>query len=296
MLEAMRAGVNECVAEPLQRRPSSTPRSSASLGHAQPVAAGQVFAFVGAKGGVGTTTVAVNVATALARRRRRADAADRPAPGVRRRGGVPRRRAAVLGASTRSRTSTGSTRRSSRAWSCRRKAGVAPAGVVRRAGATGTSMRRACAALLEFAAAPLPLHRPRRAALRRRRARRARAGVATIVVVANQELATVRNASRIAATLRQRYGNDRVTVVSAASTRRPRSAATTSSGSSARRSSTSFPSDYRLALQALNKGRPLALDNHNKLAASVPRARARSRRRRAGDGRPRRNRAGCSAG
>ena len=28
-----------------------------------------------------------------------------------------------------------------------------------------------------------------------------------------------------------------------------------------------LPSDYRLALQALNKGRPLALDNHNKLAA-----------------------------
>jgi Flp pilus assembly CpaE family ATPase len=29
-----------------------------------------------------------------------------------------------------------------------------------------------------------------------------------------------------------------------------------------------FPSDYRLALQALNKGRPLSLDNHNRLAGS----------------------------
>jgi Flp pilus assembly CpaE family ATPase len=28
-----------------------------------------------------------------------------------------------------------------------------------------------------------------------------------------------------------------------------------------------LPSDYRLALQALNRGRPLALDNHNALAA-----------------------------
>jgi Flp pilus assembly CpaE family ATPase len=28
------------------------------------------------------------------------------------------------------------------------------------------------------------------------------------------------------------------------------------------------PSDYRTAMRALNKGRPLALDNHNKLAAS----------------------------
>ena len=30
-----------------------------------------------------------------------------------------------------------------------------------------------------------------------------------------------------------------------------------------------FPSDYRLALGALNVGRPLVLDNHNKLAASL---------------------------
>jgi Flp pilus assembly CpaE family ATPase len=28
------------------------------------------------------------------------------------------------------------------------------------------------------------------------------------------------------------------------------------------------PSDYRRALEAMNKGRPLALDNHNDLAAS----------------------------
>ena len=29
-----------------------------------------------------------------------------------------------------------------------------------------------------------------------------------------------------------------------------------------------FPSDYRRALLAMNKGRPLALDNHNELSAS----------------------------
>ena len=32
-----------------------------------------------------------------------------------------------------------------------------------------------------------------------------------------------------------------------------------------------FPSDYRAALQALNKGRPLALTNHNELSASFKR-------------------------
>ena len=30
-----------------------------------------------------------------------------------------------------------------------------------------------------------------------------------------------------------------------------------------------FPSNYRVALEALNAGRPLVLDNHNKLAASL---------------------------
>src|SRR5512139_2692663 len=56
MLEAMRAGVNEFIAEPLT--------SAALLGAVQRVvtreqqaAEGHVFAFVGAKGGVGTTTV-----------------------------------------------------------------------------------------------------------------------------------------------------------------------------------------------------------------------------------------------
>jgi Flp pilus assembly CpaE family ATPase len=29
-----------------------------------------------------------------------------------------------------------------------------------------------------------------------------------------------------------------------------------------------FPSDYRRALNAMNQGRPLALDNHNELSAS----------------------------
>jgi pilus assembly protein CpaE len=64
MLEAMRAGVNECLAEPLERtqflaiiRRVMEKREAAQLG--------AVFAFLGAKGGVGSTTLAVNVATAV---------------------------------------------------------------------------------------------------------------------------------------------------------------------------------------------------------------------------------------
>jgi pilus assembly protein CpaE len=64
MLEAMRSGINECIAEPI---------TVASLGDAlarvlavRGGQAGDVFAFVGAKGGVGATTLAANVATVLA--------------------------------------------------------------------------------------------------------------------------------------------------------------------------------------------------------------------------------------
>ncbi len=65
MLEAMRAGVTELVTAPL-----AAPEVHAALARmtspTAPTAAGQVFALLGAKGGVGTTTIAVNVATSLA--------------------------------------------------------------------------------------------------------------------------------------------------------------------------------------------------------------------------------------
>jgi len=89
-----------------------------------------------------------------------------------------------------------------------------------------------------------------------------------IVVVANQELATVRNASRIAAALRQRYGNDRVTVMVNRVDAHAEIGRDDVEKVVGTRVVHSVPSDYRTALRALNKGRPLALDNHNKLAAS----------------------------
>ena len=83
----------------------------------------------------------------------------------------------------------------------------------------------------------------------------------------------MRNASRMAAALRQRYGNGPVTVVvnrvdshAEIGQRRRREA------SSARRSRTRSRATTGGALQALNKGRPLALDNHNKLSRVVHRA------------------------
>src|SRR5690606_10158678 len=65
MLEAMRAGVNEWVADPVTAAELNAAIERVTA--ARPASVhGQIFAFVGAKGGVGTTTIAVNVATALA--------------------------------------------------------------------------------------------------------------------------------------------------------------------------------------------------------------------------------------
>jgi pilus assembly protein CpaE len=66
MLDAMRAGVTECVAEPLTGK-AIEEAVRRVLTNAVPEQTGQMFAFVGAKGGVGTTTVAVNTAAAIAR-------------------------------------------------------------------------------------------------------------------------------------------------------------------------------------------------------------------------------------
>jgi len=68
LLEAMRSGVNEFVSEPLipADLESALTRVVAQRPASQPTVVGEAFAFVGAKGGVGATTVAVNVATALA--------------------------------------------------------------------------------------------------------------------------------------------------------------------------------------------------------------------------------------
>ena len=117
LLEAMRAGATEFLQEPITAAalvagdlpPRRAPRQRAA-------GSGEVFAFVGAKGGVGTTTAAVNVATALAKLRAVADAARGPAPGARRRGAPVRRRAALLDRRCAGEHRTASTRRSSAGW------------------------------------------------------------------------------------------------------------------------------------------------------------------------------------
>jgi Flp pilus assembly CpaE family ATPase len=160
MLDAMRVGVTECVAEPLSAN-ALDEAVRRVLTNVVPQPTGQVFAFIGAKGGVGTSTLAVNTA-------------------------------AVIGRD------------------------------------------------LEHSVLLIDLH-------------------------TSQEIAALRNAARIADTLRQRYGPARVKVVV---NRFHRDAVIAQEdverviGTDVKR----LPSDYKVALDALNVGRPVVLDMESRLA------------------------------
>ena len=264
MLEAMRAGVNEFVTAPVTvaELQAAIKRLMGSLA---PSARGDVFAFIGAKGGVGATTVAVNTASALAKvspgstllidlnvacgdaavflgseprfsvmdaieNVQRLDSAYFSGLVVRSKGGLD-----LLGAGARPVTRI-----------------VDPARI---------------RALLDFASLSyqytvLDVPRSDSAALDSLE-------VATrIVLVVNQELATVRNASRTAATLKQRYGQARVSMVLARTDRRAEIGLDDVERTVGLEISHTIPSDYRLALQAMNKGRPIVLDGGSELSAA----------------------------
>src|SRR4030095_5746616 len=87
-----------------------------------------------------------------------------------------------------------------------------------------------------------------------------------IVLVVNQELATVRTAARMAATLRQRYGQSRLQAVLTRTDRRAEIGHEDVERTIGMEIAHTFPSDYRLALQAMNKGRPLVLDAQHELS------------------------------
>ena len=93
--------------------------------------------------------------------------------------------------------------------------------------------------------------------------------VTNLVVVANQELATVRNAGRMAAALRSRYPEPRWRRSSIARDVRAEIGQQDVEKAVGGTITHQFPSDYRRALTAMHKGRPLALDNHNQLSASL---------------------------
>jgi len=263
MLEAMRAGITECVAEPLSESELQAAITRVSA-FRTPTVAGKVYAFIGAKGGVGTTTAAVNVAVELSHAPASTLFVDLHA--------AYGDAAVFLGAEPRFSVidALENTHRLDESFFkglvVRTKAGPDLLASAERAVAPPVDVGR-IHSLIQFASTQyrytvLDVPRSEAAALE------ALGGVDQVVVVANQEVATVRSAGRIATALRQRYGKERVVVV--VSRYDPHGAIGHDDvervvGDRVRHM---FPSDYRLALQALNTGRPLALENGTRLAAS----------------------------
>ena len=264
MLDAMRAGVSEWVTEPLvQSEIEAAVKRAVSTQDAS--RRREVLAFLGAKGGVGTTTLAVNVATALARF----------APGnvllidLHLAHGDA---AVFLGADPRFTVvdALENTARYDEAFFrglvTRTKGGpdlLASADHIH----LGTVTPQRVRTLIEFASdlyefVVLDVPRSDAATLD------CLDVTTSIVIVANQELATARGASRIGTALKQRYGAERVRIV----VTRYDPAADIAQADVERVTGVTvvrtIPSDYRSAVQALNRGRPVVVDNHNALSAS----------------------------
>ena len=264
MLEAMRSGVSECVAQPLTEENVGSAISRVIAQRALPVG-GQVFAFIGAKGGVGTTTLAVNVATALARVEGSTLFADmHPAYGD----------AAVLfGAEPRFSflDALENTHRLDLSYfnglATQTKAGVSLLASPDDAPTTPIDLHRV-RLLLDFAIrnyryTVLDVPRSTPAMLE------ALESAVGIFVVTNQELASVRGASRVANALSRRYTREKVSVVVS---RFDKGADITSDDIEEVVHAPvrfTFPSEHRVALQALNDGAPFVLGGESKLAAAV---------------------------
>ena len=264
MLEGMRAGVTECIAEPL-RQEDVDAALTRLLGQQAKGQGGPVFAFVGAKGGVGTTTTAVNVATTLAKLSSGStlmmdlhlaygDAA------------------VFLGADARFSVLDALENlhrldvQFLKSLVCRTTSNLDLLASADRPATRLLDVRRLGSviqlAASQYAYTVLDVPRSDLSVLD------TLDDVANIVVVANQELATVRNAGRMAAALRARYPKTNVMTVNNRMDGRSEIKQQDVEKVVGSAIAHQVPSDYRRALLAMHKGRPLAMDNHNQLAAS----------------------------
>jgi pilus assembly protein CpaE len=264
MLDAMRAGVTECVSEPLT--PGGLGEAlSRVLAHRTAPASGQVLAFIGAKGGMGTTTLAVNVASALARNQTSTLYVDmHQSYGD----------ATVLfGAEPRFSwlDALENTHRLDLAFfsglTAQTKSGVTLLASPEDAPLAPIDAHR-IRLLLDFAIrnyryTVLDVPRSNPAMLD------ALEGATQIFVVINQELASVRAASRIVNALGRRYTRDKVAVVVSRFDKDSEIGIGDIEEVVQTPVRFTFPSDYRLAVQAHNEGRPFVLGGTSALSSSV---------------------------
>jgi pilus assembly protein CpaE len=265
MLEAMRAGVTECLTEPLNPEEFTSALERVASQHQAEASVGKVFAFLGAKGGVGTTTIAVNVATELAKLAPsgvllidlhlvHGDTAVFL--------GVEPRFSVVDALENIHRIDDAFLR----SLVTRTRSGVDLLASSDRVLTMPVDAAR-IRALVDVASrnyrfTVLDVQRSEASALD------ALEATDRIVVVANQELATVRGAGRIADALQRRYGRDRIAIVVSRYDLKGEIGQTDIERAIGFPVHHVLPSNYRLALQALNNGQPLVVGNHSELAGS----------------------------
>jgi pilus assembly protein CpaE len=260
MLEAMRAGVSEWVTSPVE--PTELLAAVQRVAGTTVEPKGEVFAVLGGKGGVGATTVAVNVATTLSQIGSTLLIDLHPSCGE---------AALFLGCETKFSLADAleNTHRLDAAFlkGLVVKSKVGPDLLAAPDRAVGPQMDdQRIRMVVEVASRCyryVVLDVPRTSVLEQT------LGAATsITVVATQELAAIRGAGRMAAVLRQRHGAPRVKVVINRFDKAAEIASEDLEHAVGGRVGFKFPSNYRLAIDAVNKGRPVVVDNHNKLAAA----------------------------
>lgn len=265
MLEAMRAGVKECLAEPLTPQAVDEAVRRVLIG-ANPEPSGQLFAFVGAKGGVGTSTLAANTAAALAR------STD---------GGtllidlhlVHGDAALFLGAEPRFSVldALENAHRVDESFFSglveKTKIGVHLLASSNRPLHPSMDPART-RSLLEFATRKyrhtvLDVPRTDFSALD------ALDPATTILVVTSQEVSALRSAAHTTETLRQRYGAKRVRVIVNRFDKSSVVGAADIERVVGEPVKHLIPSDYRVAVEAVNTGKPIVLDKEGKLSKAI---------------------------
>jgi pilus assembly protein CpaE len=262
MLESMRAGVNEAIQEPLSAAAIQAAIGRVVVNQGVPVQS-RVYAVIGAKGGVGATTIAVNLAAALARVLDDALLVDLNfAAGD---------AAVFLGVEPRFTIAEAleNTHRLDEAFLrslvVRSRAGLDLLGSSPRI-APGSIDSGRLRALLDFLtryyhAVVLDVPRLDTSLLE------SLESATGILVVVNHELPTLRSAHRLVSSLRQRYG-DRVGVVINRSDKNSELGIEDIEKTVTVKIRHVFPNDYRQAVAAINKGQPLAETTQGKLAES----------------------------
>ena len=267
MLDAMRAGVTEVVAEPFTGADLKAAVDRVSGPQVEEVTGGDVIAVLGAKGGVGTTTIAVNIAAAAgAETDSNVIMTDLHAAAHGDVGllfGIEPRFSVVDALENVRRLDTAFLK----GLVVRAKPGVDVLASPETPSVRPPEGRQVRALIDRLAALyrTVVLDVPRSDIGMIEALEPATA----ILVVVNQELPTVRRAAQIAALLRQRHGKERLGAVVSRYDARAEIGQDDIERVVGLPVWGVLPSDYRLALQAANQGCPLVVDNHSRLADAI---------------------------